>query len=158
VSWQLHQSQPPLSESERTMLLETLRRFDGVRFDLLAALVMGAQVYVLVTPYPDYLLERAVQSWKTWGARQLRLGGRMAPFWRRGFQDRIMRSAAESGLRIRQLAELPGRQWPGIVEYEWLWVRGEPPAQRERNGEDRMEMTACPTPSPSAASAPPASP
>jgi len=125
VSWDLHPSQPPLTDAERTMMLENLRHFDGVHFDLLASLVLDEKVYVLVTPYPDRPLERTVGGWKRWASGQFGIDGRAAPFWRSGYLDRIIRSPEELQKRIGQLAESPQRRWPEIGEYPWFWVRGE---------------------------------
>jgi hypothetical protein len=123
VSWDLHTSQSHLSEAERTMLLETIRHFDRVHFDLLAALVMENKVYVLVTPSSTRPLERTVGGWKRWASGRLGAGGRTAPFWQTGYNDRIMRGPEEVAQRIEQLKRVPERQWPGTVRYPWLWVR-----------------------------------
>lgn len=143
VSWELHPDQPPLTEAERWMLLQTLLHFDNARFSLLAALVLDRKVYAVLTPFADRPLERIVGGWKRWASGQLGRGGtgesdgvategsgadtqvRRAPFWRQGYFDRVMRGPEETTRRIEQLRLLPGRQWPEAERYEWMWVRGE---------------------------------
>jgi hypothetical protein len=150
VSWDLHSGQPPLTEAERGMVLETLQHFDGTHYELLATLVLDSKVYALLTPQGSRPLERTVGGWKRWTSGQFGVGGRTHPFWRRGYLDRIMRGPEEVDQRIRQMTEVPGRRWPGTVEYPWLWVRGgfaTSPSPGE-NG---------PTQLPSAAPAPPPS-
>ena len=132
VSWDLHPSQPPLTDAERSMTLDTLQHFNGTHFDLVAALVMEDKVYVLVTPSSSRPLERTVGVWKRWVSGQLGAGGRTAPFWRRGYKDRIMRDPAEGDQQIRQLKDAPGRCWPGMEVCAWLWVRGEGPSADDR--------------------------
>jgi len=107
------------------MVLGSIRHFDGVKFTLLAALVLEDRVYVLVIPYPEQSLERLIGGWKRWASRLFRLGGRTAPLWRRGSLDRITQNPAELDRRIRQLRELPGRRWPGTGEYGGLWIMQE---------------------------------
>jgi hypothetical protein len=123
ISWDLHPDQPPLTDAERRMVLETVQHFDGTHYDLLATLVLDRKVYVLLTPLATRPLERTVAGWKRWASGQFGAGGRTPPFWRRGYQDRIMRGPEEIAQRTRQLSEVPGRLWPGTGDYVGLWVR-----------------------------------
>jgi len=150
VSWDLHPGQPPLTEAERSMVLETVRHFDGTHYDLLATLVLDRKVYVLLTPLGTRPLERTVGGWKRWASGQFGAAGRTAPFWRRGYLDRIMRGPEEVEDRLGQLKKVPGRRWPGTVEYPWLWVRGGPATSPSPGENDPIRL-------PSAAPAPPPS-
>ena len=134
VSWELHPAQPPLTEAERGMVMESVRHFDGTKYDLIAVLALAAKIYAVVTPYARQRVGRLAGSWKRW---LFGLDGRSLPLWRRGYFDRIMRGPEEVGRRIQQLRGLPGPLPQGTAEFEWLWLRGE--GRREAGQETGTE-------------------
>jgi putative transposase len=123
VTWRLHRSQPGLLPEERTLVFNTLRYFDSAHFDLHAAVVMDDHVHAVVTPAAGRLLELIVQTWKATSAAGLRWRKRVAPFWQRGYYDRIVRSPSDLREKISYVASNPGRRWPDILDYPWLWVK-----------------------------------
>jgi REP element-mobilizing transposase RayT len=87
---------------------------------------MDDHVHVVVTPYPNQPLERLIQSWKARSAARFRQGIRVAPFWQRGYYDRIIRSPSDLEEKVRYVAMNPAKRWLGVVHYPWLWVGAEP--------------------------------
>jgi REP element-mobilizing transposase RayT len=125
VTWRLHRGQRPLSPDERSAVFDTLRRFDGARFQLDAMVVMDDHVHVVVTPGCGRELERLVQAWKAFSARRLLVFGRRAPIWQREYHDRIIRSASDHAEKIDYVRSNPRRRWPSISEYPWVWITGD---------------------------------
>ena len=108
---------------ERTALLEIIRYSDGRRFLLHAAVVMDDHVHTLVTPDESNTLESIIRNWKACGAARLRRT-RCAPFWQRGYFDRIVESPREFIIKLRYIEMNPARRWPECGSYAWIWVRG----------------------------------
>ena len=122
VTWRLHRTQPPLSSIERTAVFSAVRHHDGSRFRLRALVVMDDHVHLVVTPLTDWPLERLIQTWKSFSARQLRRAGRPAPIWQLEYYDRIVRSTSDLAEKINYVGMNPSRRWPGLIDYPWLWV------------------------------------
>lgn len=132
MSFELHPDQPPLSGADRTRVLETLRHFDGTRFTLHASLVLDRKAYAVVTPFVERPLERIIGGWKRWLSGLFGLDGRAAPFWKRGYFDRVMRGPEEVARRIEQLKTLSGGGGAELSSAptrhdrcQSVWVRGE---------------------------------
>lgn len=123
VTWCLHRGQSVLMAHERTSVLTVLRRYDRIRLELIAGVVMDDHVHVVVRPHPGHPLERVVQGWKAASAYRLRQGGRRAPFWQREYHDRIIRSDSDLREKILYLANNPLRRWLGMADYPWLHMR-----------------------------------
>lgn len=121
VTWRLHRRQAGLCMEERLLVLETLRHFNTIRFDLVAAVVMDDHVHVIVT-VKCRSLEAAVRDWKSYSARGLRTQGRLAPYWQSEYYDRIIRSESDLEEKVRYVAQNPTRRWQGITNYPALWI------------------------------------
>jgi putative transposase len=74
---------------------------DGVKYRLLAWVIMPNHVHVLIEPNPGVKLGGIVQSWKSFSARwinaharTLGLTSRMNPVWQREYWDRFIRDQA----------------------------------------------------------------
>ena len=106
-------------------VVENWRRFDGVRYDLLAYVVMPTHVHVLVRMYPDVPLATVVRSWKSFTAKRIR---RLAPdvfssgpVWRRGYWDRAIRNEKHFRNAVEYILNNPVKA--GLVRdaADWPW-------------------------------------
>jgi REP element-mobilizing transposase RayT len=96
VTWRLAQLQPPLTPSERTVVVHAMKYFENQRYQLPAYVVMDDHVHVLVMPIHENRLRRIVHSWKSFTASRLTQEyGRRAPVWQREYFDRIVRDDDE---------------------------------------------------------------
>ena len=69
-----------------------LLSFDGVRYHLLAWVVMPNHVHVLIETLPGYGLSNIVHSWKSFTAKAAnRILKRGGTFWQREYFDRAIR-------------------------------------------------------------------
>ncbi len=75
------------------IVANALRYFDGDRYELDSFVVMPNHVHVLFRPAPDRPLEKVVQSWKGFTAREInkRLGAK-GSFWQEDYWDRLIRN------------------------------------------------------------------
>jgi putative transposase len=71
VTWRLHRSQKELAGPEREIVVSTLTKFAGQRFDLFAYVVMPDHVHILLKPYKGFLLHEIIHSWKSYGANRM---------------------------------------------------------------------------------------
>jgi putative transposase len=132
VTWRLHRGEAPLSPAERSLLLGVLRRFDGVRCQLHALVVMDDHVHVVVTPMAGWELGQIMHSWKSFSANRLqRTQERVGPVWQADSHDRIIRNTGELAQKIGYVRDNPMRRWPGTSHYPWVWIA---PA-RDESGE-----------------------
>jgi putative transposase len=125
VTWRLAPSQPELSTDERDVVKAALRNFDSQRYELFGYVVMNDHVHVVVKPSTGYDLTAIVQSWKSYTANRLqRAYGREGQVWQREYFDRVIRDAQEMADRLAYILGNPGKRWPDIDDYSWVWVAG----------------------------------
>jgi len=121
VTWRLHQLQLRLTPEERSLVVSALRYFDGMRFTLIAFVVMDDHVHVVVQPMEEHRLEMIVHSWKSFTARSLqRQFGRKGRVWQDEYFDRIVRNDAELLATVEYVAHNPSERWPELTAYPWL--------------------------------------
>lgn len=78
----------------RQVMLETLRLWDGKRYQLGTMAIAGNHVHVLVVPYPGHDLSVIMHSWKSYTAKAInKLIGRTGTFWQEECFDHVVRSA-----------------------------------------------------------------
>jgi putative DNA methylase len=100
--------------------------FHGVRYDLLAFVVMNDHVHVVVTPMDGRMLEEILYSWKSYTSHQLKLGShREAPIWLDESFDRIVRDDDELEQKVNYILGNPWKRWPELQEYEWVGMTTE---------------------------------
>ena len=74
------------------MVANTLRHFDGKRYDLLVWCVMPNHVHVIVRPLGEYSLPEILRSWKSFSAKQgNRMLNRQGGFWQQESYDHLIR-------------------------------------------------------------------
>ena len=123
VTWRLAKDQPPLSEDERTVVVDGLRYFENHRYKIPGYVVMDDHAHVLVLPLEDFALERIVHTWKSVSAKQLASGwGRCAPVWQREYFDRIIRDDEELIQKAHYILGNPLKRWPSVEDYQWVWI------------------------------------
>lgn len=124
VTWRLHRSQRWLEPDERTMVTLALRHFDGLRYRLLAYVVMDDHVHVICQPLGHHL-EDVIRSWKSFTAyRMQRESGRSRQVWQNEYHDRIIRNGFELRQKVAYVLNNPIRRWPSAVRYSWVWSIG----------------------------------
>jgi len=84
-----------LKEPEAARLvIDTWRRFDGERYDLIAWVVMSNHIHVLIRQYHEAPLSKIVQSWKSYTAK------RIAPLMKRLKGEEHIVSNAKSPYKV----------------------------------------------------------
>lgn len=126
VTWRIARDAPDLDAAERDFILTSLRHFDGVRFTLHAVVVMNDHVHALVEPRDGFALERIVQTWKSYTARQL--PSRVGRLWQPEYWDHIVRDQREFDEYLDYILTNPARRWPGVDGYPWVWLCPPEPA------------------------------
>ena len=102
-------------------VIEALRRFDGLRYDLFAACVMPNHVHVVVKPFKTHPLATLLHSWKSYTATvSNRLLERRGAFWQPEYYDHLIRSEEEWGHAVRYVIENPVKA--GLKEWPWVYV------------------------------------
>ena len=125
VTWRLSKTQSDLSANERDLLVTALRQFDLQRYQLIGYVVMNDHVHVAVKPAIDHDLTTIVQSWKSYTANRMqRIFGRTGRVWQREYFDRVILDDEELHDRLAYIVGNPGKRWPDIEEYSWVWVAG----------------------------------
>jgi putative transposase len=125
VTWRLAKTQPDLSFDERDLVVAALRHFDTRQYHLTGYVVMNDHVHVVVKPAADYPLTGIVQSWKSYAANRMqRVFGRTGRVWQREYFDRVVRDDEELANRLAYILGNPGKRWPDIERYSWVWVEG----------------------------------
>ena len=71
VTWRLSAGLAELAPEEREVVVDTLRHFDRIRYELAAYVVMNDHVHVLVRANAGHALKELVHSWKSFSANRL---------------------------------------------------------------------------------------
>jgi 1-hydroxy-2-methyl-2-(E)-butenyl 4-diphosphate synthase len=112
----------PLADPEiARMMLQSLKHFDGGRYDLLAWSVMPNHVHALLTPLEGHELERILQGMKTHTAKEAnRMLGTTGTFWQEEYYDHIVRDGEDLKHQVTYILGNPGKgrasvEWTGAV-------------------------------------------
>jgi REP element-mobilizing transposase RayT len=90
------------------IVAETLHHFEGVRVVMISAVVMPNHVHALFVQNPQWPLEKLLQSWKRFTARQInKLLARSGPLWQRDYFDRLVRDEKHFANCIRYIRRNP---------------------------------------------------
>lgn len=90
------------------IVVESLLRFDGERYALLAWCVMPNHAHVVIEPLGDHPLSAIVKSWKAFSAARInQIEGRSGRFWAPEYFDRYMRSEAHLMATIAYIENNP---------------------------------------------------
>ncbi len=117
--------QSELSPDERDLVVAALRNFDNQRYQLAAYVVMNDHVHVMVKPLEGHQLTAIVQSWKSYTSNRMQRGfGRIGAVWQKEYFDRVIRDDEEFSNQIAYILGNPGKRWPDIEGYQWVWADG----------------------------------
>ena len=128
-----------LAPTERTLVLDACRYWDGERMMLHAAVVMPNHVHLLCTPR-----ERAPGQWwsladlmhsiKGYTAQKLNLArGTTGHVWQQEYFDRIIRNDRDFEEKWNYIVSNPARR--GLAEdYAWVWVEEDGPEAHAPHG------------------------
>jgi len=108
------------------IMQETLLKFDGSRYRLLAWCIMPNHVHALIHPTTD--LARIVQSWKSFTGRwalgrnlELKLGISGERFWMPDYWDRYMRNEEHFSKVVDYIHQNPVAAGLCKKARDWLW-------------------------------------
>ncbi len=108
------------------LMQDTLLRFDGERYRLLAWCVMPNHVHVMIEP--THPLGKIVQSWKSFTGRwavansaKLNLGVSSGGFWMREYWDRFIRDERHYARAIDYIHQNPVAAGLCREPEEWRW-------------------------------------
>jgi REP element-mobilizing transposase RayT len=104
---------------------DTLLHFDGERYDLIAWCVMPNHVHVVMSLRGDHTLNRILDSWKTFTARNANqiLGRSGERFWQAEYFDRLVRDDEHLRRVVKYVYENPQRA--GLAQWEWVGVKAD---------------------------------
>lgn len=117
------------------LLEDSLLRFDGRRYHLLAWCVMLNHVHVLIETVEPWPLAGVIHSWKSYTAHEAnRVLDRQGEFWQREYHDRYIRNSEHHLAAVRYIERNPVKA--GLVERpdEWLWSSAKFRAGRSTGG------------------------
>ncbi|WP_206170927.1 glycosyltransferase [Phragmitibacter flavus] len=101
------------------VVVGTLRKFDGVRYDLCAFVVMPNHVHVVARLREDFGIEKVVKGWKEWSAKGINaVLGKTGKVWAVGYFDRLVRDGRHLGKVVDYVVGNPARLKGGFV----VWV------------------------------------
>ena len=109
----------------RRFIVETMHHFDRERYELGCYVVMPNHVHVAVRPFDDEddALEKVLQSWKRYAAREINaLAHVTGSLWQEESYDRIIRDEEHLARVIQYIGTNPTRA--GLDELKYVrWVR-----------------------------------
>ena len=108
------------------IMQDTLLKFDGEKYRLLAWCIMPNHVHVLIDPLME--LARIVQSWKSYTGRwalahnaELGLGVPGGAFWMREYWDRYIRNEKHFHAVVEYIHTNPVKAYLCGVPEAWCW-------------------------------------
>jgi putative transposase len=121
-----------LSKEERTVTLNALRHWDGVKWELYAAVVLPDHVHVLAQPLLQddggaFDLAEILHSIKRYSARAInQTRGNQGPLWQDERYDRIIRDEAEFLEKWQYIRNNPVKMDLAQTSetYPWLYEKG----------------------------------
>ena len=104
-------------------VIETWRRFDRQRYDLLAWCVMPNHVHVIAQLFEGGDLDAVLHSWKSYTSNAAnKILKRSGTFWWREYYDHCIRDDAELSRSIRYVLENPAKA--GLTDWPYMWSAG----------------------------------
>ncbi len=133
------------------MVQDALLHFDGLRYRLLAWVVMPNHMHVLFQPLPGWTVAEIVASWKKFTARgicdfgragapgtaNLLIGKKPSPVWQREYWDRFIRNECHFQQAVDYIHQNPVKARLVERPEHWRWssaFAGEERANREIGG------------------------
>ena len=112
-----------MNDSENAQLVvDNWRHFDGVKYELLAYVVMPNHVHVLIKVLGDWTLASIIHSWKSFTAKKTSVPG-YDSVWYRDYFDRYIRDDAHLNKAVHYILQNPVKA--GLVrrakDWPWSW-------------------------------------
>lgn len=102
------------------VVADSLRKFDGMRYQLFAWCVMPNHVHVVFQTILGNTLPGILHTWKSFSAKQAnQILHRSAEFWQREYYDHLLRNESEFRRAVQYVVDNPKRA--GLKE--WPWIR-----------------------------------
>jgi REP element-mobilizing transposase RayT len=125
VTWRLHGKQMLLKPAEKDLIMAVIKHFDEIRYKLYAYVVMDNHAHVLFSTKIENRVQDIVHSWKSFSANKLqREFVRHGAIWQDEYFDRIVRNDAEFMEKANYILNNPGKRWPEVENYKWVWHYG----------------------------------
>ena len=101
---------------------DALHYFDGVRYRLIAWVIMPNHVHVVIEPAGGFPLGDNVRTWKSFTAKQANKQlGRTGALWARGYFDRYIRDQAQFDAAVHYIHENPVKAGLVARAEDWRW-------------------------------------
>lgn len=131
ITWRCRQEEILFSE-ERLLVLDSLRYWEGLKWSIIAAVIMPDHVHVLVRclPHPAggmYNLGEILHSVKSFSAHQImKRRGKTGKLWLDERYDRIVRDEAEFVEKWSYIRNNPVKAGLAATpeDYPWLYEKG----------------------------------
>ena len=102
------------------MVQDSLLKFDGVRYQLFAWVVMPNHVHSLMSRFEGYELKNIVHSLKSYSAHEAnKILGRSGQFWMEDYFDRYMRNEEHFRRTVRYIENNPVKAGLCSIPAEW---------------------------------------
>jgi putative DNA methylase len=110
-----------LADSRIASIVEkTLLAFDGIRYDLLAWVIMPNHAHLLVRTKEGHPLSVVMQSWKSYSAKEAnRILGRSGRFWQPEYFDRVVQEIPQLRNAVEYIHGNPVKA--GLIDDSMMW-------------------------------------
>ena len=104
------------------IMQDTLKHFDGERYQLLCWCIMPNHVHVLIEVNEGWSLSRIMHGWRSYTAKEAnRILGRTGKFWMEEYYDRYIRNDNHLQKTINYILNNPANA--GLDDWPWVGVR-----------------------------------
>ena len=132
ITWRCKQGRT-LNPEERTVVMDTLRHWDGLKWKIYAAVVLSNHVHILAQPLPmsesgAFDLAEIIHSVKSFSSQKInRLRGNSGSLWQDERYDRIVRNDAEFLEKWQYIRNNPLKEELATEpeNYPWLYEETE---------------------------------
>ena len=105
------------------IMQDTLKHFDGERYQLICWCIMPNHVHVLIEVNEGWSLSRIMHGWRSYTAKEAnRILGRTGKFWMEEYYDRYIRDDNHLQKTINYILNNPANA--GLDEWSWVGERG----------------------------------
>jgi REP element-mobilizing transposase RayT len=106
------------------VVASALKKFDGVRYRMLAWCVMPNHVHVVFQPSEQHELAEILHTWKSFTSVEInRQLSRSGPLWQKEYYDHLIRNGGQLKRAIRYTVENPARA--GMWDWPYVYVSAE---------------------------------
>lgn len=100
------------------VVTHALSHFEGERVAMISSVIMPNHVHALFVQNPEWALEKLIQSWKRFTAREInKLLARSGSLWQRDYFDRLVRDEKHFANCVRYIRRNPTKAGLGEGQY-----------------------------------------